>query len=165
MQLPVRKAGKYTNHKVDPHITIEKRDELVANLERMEKYVRPRLAKEVKDLAANGDFSENAEYQIAKGRLRGLNQRILDTRDLLKRAIIIGSKKSDRVEVGSTVTVAVNGREKTYLILGSTETDPTRNIISHISPIGSALLGQKTGDTVTVKLKEKEVVYRIISIQ
>ncbi len=58
----------------------------------------------------------------------------------------------------------VNGEQKEYLILGSAETNPKRNIISHNSPLGSTLIGRKVGDKVKVQLKEKEVEYKIIKI-
>lgn len=163
MRVPIRKPGKYTHQKADPYITQEKYSELQNNLERM-KGSRPRLASEVKRLAANGDFSENAEYQIAKGRLRGLNQRIIETEDHLKRAIIIQpSEIFDTVQLGSRVTVESNGKEKTYLILGSSEVNLDKNIISYNSPIGSALIGKRVGDEIIIRTgKEKRYIIKNI---
>lgn len=165
MQLPVRKPGKYTHLKPDQYLTEAKFNELKNKLERL-KFNRPRAAEEVKRLAAMGDFSENAAYQIAKGRLRGMNQKILEIEDHLKRAVIIKpDKNSGLVQLGSSVTVATAGREKTYLILGSSETDPSRGIISSRSPIGAALLGKKIHDQIKIKLADKEIEYRIIKIE
>ncbi len=165
MQTPKRKQGKYAHLKPDTNITEAKYNELKQGLERMKKK-RPLAAAEVKRLAEMGDFSENAEYQIAKGRLRGLNQRILDTEDHLKRANIIKTPdNTDTVQLGHRVVVEINGKQKEYLILGSSETNPLENIISHNSPIGSALMGRGAGDKVKVRLKNKEVEYRIIKIK
>lgn len=165
MQLPYRKAGKYTHLKPDQHLTEAKFNELQNKLERL-KSNRPRLADEVKRLAEMGDFSENAAYQIAKGRLRGVNQGILKIEDQLRSAVIIKPNKNTKtVQLGSGVTVEVAGQTKTYLILGSTETNPGRGVISSRSPIGSALIGKKISDQVRVKLADKVAEYKIIKIE
>lgn len=165
MRVPIRKPGKYTDLKPDPHITWEKFNELQAKLERLKKISQPRLIAEVKRLASDGDFSENAAYQIAKGKLRGVNQGILETEELLKRAIIIEPQRNNGfVQLGNTVTVEVNGRQRTYQILGSSETNPDKGIISHNSPIGKNLIGKRVGDIVRIKINDKEVIYKIISI-
>jgi transcription elongation factor GreA len=166
MRVPIRKPGKYTHSKPDPHITEEKFKELRSRLEKLKKFSRPRAAEEVKRLALMGDFSENAAYQIAKGRLRGINQRILDIEDHLKRAIIIKpAENKERVRLGHRVTILTAGKEKTYLILGSSETNPAEGIISHNSLIGSAMMGRKAGDKIKVTLAKKEVEYEIIKIE
>jgi len=164
MQVPIRKPGKYTHLKPDPHLTPEKFSELENKLSRM-KNKRPYLISEVQRLALMGDFSENAAYQIAKGQLRGLNQRILDLEDHLKKAIIIQPPiDTEKIRLGHHITVEVNGQEKTYLLLGSSETNPTAGVISHNSPLGSALLGHKVGEIVKVKLAKKDAEYKIIKI-
>jgi len=164
MQVPKRKAEKFTNIAVDPYVTQEKFDELKFKLDKMLKS-RPALASDVKTYAANGDFSENAEYQIAKARLRGLNQRILDTEDHLRKAKIIKfNSKSEVISIGNTITVEVNGEQKIYQILGSSETKPEKGIISHNSPIGLALLGKRVGDSVKISIAKGEITYFIISI-
>lgn len=165
MQTPYRKKETYVKPKADPHITPEKFAALSAKLQRMTAVDRPRLSEEVKRLAAMGDFSENAGYQLAKGRLRGLNQRILDAEDLLKRAeIIVPNQDNGQVGLGHSVTVEVNGKLKTYKILGSAETDPLSGIISHISPLGAALLGHKVGDMIAVALNDRTIAYKIVKI-
>ena len=165
MRVPIRKPGKFTNLKQDPHITREKFNELQIKLERLKKISQPRMIAEVKRLASDGDFSENAAYQIAKGRLRGINQGILETEDLLKRAIIIEPQKNNgTVQLGNIVTVEVNGKQKIYQILGSSETNPDKGIISHNSPIGRNLIGKRIGDVVSIQLNNKEVKYKIIKI-
>ena len=166
MRVPIRKAGKYTHLKADPHITPAKFKELKLKLDRFKNISRPRAASEVKRLALMGDFSENAAYQIAKGRLRGLNQRILDIEDLLKRAEIIQPDKNSRtVQLGHLVTVETSGRQRTYQILGSTETSPSSGIISHNSPLGSALMSRHIGDTIKVHLNGKTILYKILKIE
>ena len=165
MRTPIRKAGKYTGLKPDPCMTLKKYQELQKKLENM-KLKRPYLIKEVKALALDGDFSENHAYSLAKGRLRGLNQRILDTEDHLKKSQIINQKKSrNKVELGCTVTIKINNKNKTYQILGSSETNPDKDIISHNSPLGKILIGHKVGDKIKTMIAQKEAQYEILKIE
>lgn len=164
MRVPIRKSEKYTHMAVDPHMTSEKFDALSASLSRMKKS-RPALAKEVARLAENGDFSENAEYQIAKGKLRGLNRRMEEIQAHLNQAVIIsGGGASGVVAMGSTVTIESKGAQKTYRILGSSETNPEQGIISYQSPLGAALIGKRAGEEVVIKTKKGDTAYRVVSV-
>ena len=101
-------------------------DKLKNELRRLIEIKRPPAIKEVKRLALMGDFSENAAYQIAKGRLRGINQRILDLEEWLKKSKIIDrSSNKNFVQLGSKVNLESLGKVRTLKILGSSETDPT----------------------------------------
>ena len=112
------------------------------------------------------DFSENAGYQMAKSRLRGINRRIDEIEDLLKRAEIIAPQKdASQVELGHLVTLEINGREKKFRLLGSAETDPQNGIISHNSPLGAALLGKKIGTSFQLDLNSRTIEYKIISLE
>lgn len=160
-----RKPGKFGQMKNDPLMTEAKFNELKKKLEGLKKS-RPQAAAEVARLAELGDFSENVEYQLAKGRLRSINNRILTLETQLNQAEIIEKPRtSDIVGIGSTVVIERGEKEKTYQILGSSETDPTKGIISHTSPIGAALVGKKIGDKVKILLANgKEIEYKIIEI-
>ncbi|MDP3899624.1 MAG: GreA/GreB family elongation factor [bacterium] len=174
MRVPTRRYDKKEEN-IDLRITQKKFDNLARSLEHLKKE-RPQLANEVKRLAEMGDFSENAAYQIAKGRLRGLNNRMTKLAYLLNHAVIIEEPKSNlTVQIGHTVTVEMGGKpssvetsagkQKKYQILGSGETNPDKNIISDSSPLGEALLDKQAGDVIKIKLKDREVEYRIIRIQ
>lgn len=165
MRTPIRKPGKYAGSKTDPHITSKKYQEIKDKLKRLKKISQPKAIQEVKQHASDGDFSENAAYQIAKGRLRGINNAIDKLEDQLKNAIIIDTGKSDIIAIGSQVTVEVNKRKKSYQILGSSETDPSRGIISHNSPLGKAFLGKRVGDEVRFEINGKITVYKILEIK
>ncbi|PIR93897.1 hypothetical protein COT97_04195 [Candidatus Falkowbacteria bacterium CG10_big_fil_rev_8_21_14_0_10_39_11] len=168
MQIPKRKSEQNVRHtQPDRFMTPEKYAELVAKLDRMENYSQPKLANEVKRLAEFGDFSENAAYQIAKGKLRGLNNRILKTRVLIDHAEIIQpNKNTDQVEMGHEVTIEINGKEKTYRLLGFHETNPSAGIISTTSPLGASMIGKEVGDEVTVDMGiGKQIEYTIKKIQ
>lgn len=165
MRVPIRKAGQYTNLKLDPTMTKSKFAELQAELKKLKEIVHPQAAEEVKRLAAMGDFSENAAYQMAKGKLRGLNQRIIDLEKMIAEAKIIQpDDNKDSIQLGSVVTVEINGNTKVYKILGSVETDPAQGIISYNSPLGQILLGKKIGEIIQMPIAERKIEYKIIAI-
>ncbi|MBU0731808.1 GreA/GreB family elongation factor [Patescibacteria group bacterium] len=162
MQLPNRKPGKYTFAQFDPNMTQDKFDALSAKLDRLKTVSQPAAIKDVKRLGENGDFSENAEYQIAKGRLRGINRGINEIQRQLDKAIIIKpSEDTTTVQLGHKVTISTAGTEKTFRILGPTETDPEKGIISFKSPLGEALMDKKVGDVVEIR----DVEYKILRIE
>ncbi|MFA5051808.1 MAG: GreA/GreB family elongation factor [Patescibacteria group bacterium] len=166
MQVPIRKPGQYTHYQPDRHVTGAKLAEFKDELARLKKTARPHLASEVKRLAELGDFSENAEYQIAKGKLRGMNERIQELEDAIKKAIVIEpATHSGSVAIGNRVILEMDGEQKNYLLLGSAESDPEKGVISHTSPIGGSLIGKKAGDTFTVKLAKKEIACRVLKIE
>jgi len=165
MRVPTRRSENKPPIPIDYHLSPEKYQELKKKLIRL-KARHPQEAAEVKRLAEMGDFSENAGYQLAKSRLRGLNQRILDLENLLKRAeIIITDGDTSSVKAGHRITVISTGREKTYTLLGSNESNPTEGVISLGSPLGAALIGKRVGDEVRLTINGKEKIYKIIKIE
>ncbi len=165
MRTPQRKIGKYAHLRPDHHITKKKYNKLAAELYKLKNHVRHPLIKEVKRLALMGDFSENAAYQIAKGRLRGVNQRMIDIENMLNGSMIIKASQNHSVQLGNIVTVEINKKQKQFQILGSTETNPNQGIISHNSPIGEALMNKKVGENFVITINNKEVSYKIINIK
>jgi len=165
MQVPTRKPGKYTNNKVDPHMTEEKYEAFKKTLKEL-RVEHPRLVKEMQVQAEDGDFSENEGYQLLKRKVRALNNRILRIENILKQAVIIKPQAGSQVvQLGHTVTVERDGKQKSYQILGSSETNPARGIISQNSPIGSALLGCRVGDVVKIEIRGQGVDYRIVKVE
>ncbi|MCK5320767.1 GreA/GreB family elongation factor, partial [Candidatus Parcubacteria bacterium] len=67
--------------------------------------------------------------------------------------------------LGHFVTVEIDNKTKTYQILGPTETNPEKNIISHLSPLGSALIGQKRGNVINLKIRDTIKKYKILEIK
>lgn len=165
MQVPIRKSGRYTHQKPDPHLTASKLAELEDKLRQL-KTNRPHLAEDVKQLSEGGDFSENAGYSAAKWRLRGMNQKILELEEQIKNAkMITPANDASRVQLGHHVTIEIAGKLVTYRILGSAETNPSQGVISHHSPIGSALIGHRVGDRVTFESATKIIEFRVVKIE
>jgi len=126
----------------------------------------PAAKEELNRTREMGDLSENAAYQEAKRRLLGMNGRILVIKEKLKNAIVIepGAGAGGKVRIGSAVTVSVADRRREYEITGSQETDPTSGKISHLSPLGSALIGRVAGDVVIIETNGRKATYRIESV-
>ena len=149
MQTPKRKPAKFKSCRFDPYISQQRYNKLNKELKKLSKHIQPKLALKVQELAEMGDFSENAAYQIAKGKLRYINTRILEIKDILKNAKIIKkTKNKNTVQIGHTVLVKFNKKKLKFKILGASESNPSKNIISHLSPLGSALLGKSVGDEI-----------------
>lgn len=166
MRVPHRKAGKYSYIKIDPRITTKKLSELKSNLKKLKKEIQPKLAAEVKRLSLDGDFSENAAYQMAKGHLRSVNNKILKIEKQIAVADVIKiDKNNNSVQVGSIVSLKSNNKSLQYTILGSLETNPSKGVISYSSPLGKKLMQKKVGDNIEVKLGDKTITYKITKIQ
>jgi transcription elongation factor GreA len=136
------------------YVTKEGLENMQAELEHLIEVKRPEISERLQTAIAQGDLSENADYDYAKQEQAFLEGRIKDLEDALRRAKIIENKKpGDRVRVGSTVTIVENGYddEETYRIVGAQEADPANGFISNESPIGRALLGAKKGQIVAVE--------------
>jgi transcription elongation GreA/GreB family factor len=128
---------------------------------------QPLAVEEVVRTGAMGDFSENAEYQEAKFKLRRTNDRIASLKERLKHVVVIeeGASTSGRIEIGSTVVVRVSEKEKTYQIVGPQESSPARGRISFVSPLGSALMDHVAGDKISLQTENGEVIYTIVEVQ
>lgn len=166
MRLPNRKPGKYTFPTFDPVMTQQQFDALKAKLERLKKTVRPQAIRETQQYGENGDFSENAEYQIAKGRLRGINRTIDELEKRIGQATIIDTPQdATSVQIGHTVTISANNVEQTFTILGSTESNPSAGVISYLSPLGAALMGKAIGNMISLQVGDRTTEYKIVDIR
>lgn len=128
---------------------------------------RKELTERIAAAEALGDISENAEYHEAKDALGLVESRIYEVGETLKNYTLIEpvERNAKTVRIGSTVRVRVQGKEKTFTIVGSSEADPLAGKISNESPIGSALLGAEVGSEVEVRLPSGLMVYEVVSIQ
>lgn len=148
------------------YISQEKKQELESELHDRKTTQRDQIGERVSSARALGDLSENAEYQAARAEQRKNESRITYIEQLLKRAEIITRTATDRIELGATVVVQKGNEEpKTFHIVSHAESDITANKISTTSPIGSALLGKKSGESFVVTTPRGDTLYTIVSVQ
>ena len=115
-----------------------------------------------------GDLSENAEYDEAKDEQAKLEADIIELEAALRNVIVIdGEISTDSVNVGTTVRVLYldDSEEEEFTIVGARESDPMNNKISNESPVGAALLGHKSGETVSVEAPDGAYELKILEIK
>lgn len=130
--------------------------QLEEELEYLKTEKRQEVAEKIKQARAYGDLSENSEYDEAKNEQAQVESRIMELEEKLKNIKIIDEENIDTTVVGLGVTVKVLDcefdEEVEYTIVGSTESDPSKNRISDESPVGKALLGARVGETVEAQV-------------
>ena len=127
------------------NITSEGQKELEKELDELIKG-RPVIAEKIATARAFGDLSENEEYSAARSEQKMAENRILEIQDILKNAEVIKNGKKDKVVLGVTVALDMDGRKVEYTIVGPTEANPLEGKISNESPIGKVLFGRKAGE-------------------
>jgi transcription elongation factor GreA len=126
---------------------------------------RKEVIERIREAAAHGDLSENADYAQAREEQSFIEGRIQEIEDMIKNAeIITASTQHSTVTIGSTVKVKVGDKEKTYTIVGSNEANPNEGKISNESLVGRALLGKKIGDRVMVTTPAGDMEYEVAAI-
>ena len=130
---------------------------------------RAEVAEQISIARGFGDLSENAEYDEAKNEQSRLEAEIIELENAIHTAIVIDDENvsTDSVNVGTIVKVLFveDGDEEEYTIVGARESDPMSNKISNECPMGSALLGHKTGETVAVEAPDGVYHLKILGIR
>jgi transcription elongation factor GreA len=150
------------------YLTKEGKEKLVVELEELEGPRRQEIAVRLKSAIEMGDLSENADYHKAKEDQGFLEGKILEIKHTLHYAIIVQENNivHDRVSVGCKITVQEEDLPpETFSLVGSREADPTKNKISHVSPIGRALLDKRVGEIVEIKTPGGVYSLKILEIQ
>lgn len=130
-------------------LTQEGRVKLEEELHFLETVKRAEIGERIKVAREFGDISENSEYDDAKNEQGMMEARIAEISRILSEATVVTApKRSSKVNIGSTVTVDMGGRERVFTIVGAAESDIATGKISNESPVGSALLGRKKGDKI-----------------
>ena len=135
------------------YLTQEGLDNIKAELENLKGPARENLSVRLRAAIQMGDLSENADYKAAKEDQGFLEGRIQEIEMILKNSQVV--EKDDhipgQVNIGSKVTVQEDDYpEEVFHLVGGKEADPRQGKISYESPIGSALLNHKVGETVDV---------------
>lgn len=140
------------------YVTKEGLNELIKERDNLIHVVRPEVKAELVAARAQGDLSENADYDAARDRQAKVESRIAELQEMLKNYEIIDEKKgkSKTIRIGSTVTILdlEDETEETYAIVGSVEADPLNGKLSNKTPLAQAILDHKEGDTVRVAVDE-----------
>jgi transcription elongation factor GreA len=150
------------------YLTREGKEKLQLELEQLEGPKRKDLAVRLKSAIEMGDLSENADYHKAKEDQGFLEGKILEILHTLNFAIVVDENDhdQDKITVGCKVTVQEeDDPSETYFLVGSHEADPTQNKISHVSPIGKALMDKQIGDTVLISTPGGEYSLKILEIE
>ena len=147
-----KNKGDYFMTEKKVMLTEDGYNKLVEKLNYLKSVRRIEVAERLKAAIALGDLSENSEYDDAKNEQGLMEARIAQINDILSNAVLVEApKRSNRVNIGSTVTVDMGGRERVFTIVGAAEADVSSGKISNESPVGAALLGGKKGDHFTAE--------------
>lgn len=148
------------------YLTEEGLEEVKKELEELKLVKRPEVINALKDARAQGDLSENAEYDAARSEQAVVESRIKELEVMLERAVVITKVDTDVVSIGTKVTLEYVDDDDTeeYSIVGSQEADPFTNKISNESPIAKAIMGLKVGSVVSVDSPNGKYDVKILAI-
>jgi len=152
----------------DVFLTAKGEKTLREELARLIKIERIALAARLREAIQMGDLSENADYKKAKEDQGFLEGRIQEVEYILQNATIINENaiSRDKVTIGALVTIQENDDSpEVYHLVGASEANPRKGKISHVSPIGSALMEHRVGDTVEVITPGGVIVFKILKIE
>ncbi len=154
----------------ETQITAEGLQKLEEELAQRKSVIREEILERIKEARAQGDLSENSEYDQAKEDQGKNESRIVELEQMIKTAVIIdtsASSKEGKVSLGCTVVLKdmETDEEETYTLVGTTEADPFDNKISNESPVGKAVIGKKIGDVVVAVTPAGELSYKILEVK
>jgi transcription elongation factor GreA len=132
---------------------------VLTGVRRPEVIARIRAAKELGDLKENADYSSAREEQsFLEGRVQAIEARLREA------VIAVTPAAGAGADLGSRITVEVDGTTDTYMLVGTAEADPSAGRLSVASPVGRALVGAVAGDEVAVETPRGAVAYRVLSV-
>lgn len=151
-------------------LTVRGAERLQQELHRLKTVERPEVINSIAEARAQGDLSENAEYDAARERQGFIEGRIGELEGTLSNAQIIDPTELDadgKAVFGSTVDIEdlESGDRVVYQIVGDVEADIRSNLISVSSPVARALIGKRAGDVVEVHAPSGVREYEIIEVK
>ena len=153
------------------YVTKEGLDELKKEQDNLIHVVRQEVIVELQEARAQGDLSENADYDAARDHQAQVEARIRELENMISNAVIIEGDKeavsSKAVTLGSTVTIRdlSDGSEETYTIVGSIEADPLNGRLSNITPLAVALMDHKVNEVVHIANVEEPYDVKILDLK
>ena len=153
------------NHQKQIQISQQGLDALKKELDELVSTKRPEIVDRLERARNEGDLTENSAYNDSKEDLEFLDGRIEELKDVIENALIIQlTVANGTVQMGTKVTVAIDGDENVFEIVGEWEADPINKKISHESPLGKALIGKAIGEQVEVEAPAGKIVYEIKNV-
>ena len=143
-------------------------DKLRADLDHLNTVELPQILDRVATARAEGDLSENAEYQYAQESRMHMEARIRELRDRISRATLIDPAQMPRDEVAFGATVKLKdldfGDEEEYTLVGAGEENYDEGKILFTSPIGQGLAGKKVGEKVAIEVPQGTVRFEVLDV-
>ena len=148
------------------YLTKEKKQELQEELHNLETVKRKEIAEKLEYSRSLGDLSENAEYHDARNQQAETESRINYLTELLKNVEIVKPHHSDKVEIGSSVTIKKKGTndKHKYQLVNAEEADLSQNKISYESPMGKAMIGKTKKEEFSFETPKGVVDYVVVDI-
>ena len=147
-------------------LTAEGAERLRAELAELTTVRRPEVIARIRAAKELGDLKENADYTAAREEQSFLEGRVQAIEARLRGAVIAVVPASGAgADLGSRVTVEIDGTTETYTLVGTAEADASSGRLSVVSPVGRALLGSVAGDEVAVQTPRGAVAYRVVSVE
>ena len=150
-------------------MTVRGKSQMEAELKKLMHEERPSVIRAIEEARAQGDISENAEYEAAKDRQAWIEGRIAEIQSKIAMAEVIDPSeiKADRIVFGAYVVIVdtETDEKSSYQIVGLDEADVKKGMISILSPLARALIGKKTGDNVTVQSPKGDKDYEVLSFE
>jgi transcription elongation factor GreA len=143
---------------------------LKSELKELKSIKRPEISERIRQARALGDISENSEYEEAKREQGFVEARVLELERMLQSSVIIDESDAtvdvDKVRVGSVVVLEnmLTNQNEEFKIVSTLEAEPLDNIISNMSPFGTAMIGHKVGEVVRVISPNGLKRYKILEI-
>ncbi|MDD3106474.1 MAG: transcription elongation factor GreA [Bacilli bacterium] len=133
-------------------LTAEGLEKCKAELDFLKNAERGRVIESLKEARAQGDLSENADYDAARDEQARLEARIKELENIIKNAVVIDGIKTATSNLGKVIVLEFDDNtEDEFTLVGSLEADPLQGKISNESPLGMAIINHKVGDQVLVK--------------
>ena len=142
---------------------------LEEELRHLKSVERPSIIRAIAEARSHGDLSENAEYHAARERQSFIEGRVIELEEIVSAAEVIdpASLSGDQIKFGAHIKLVDEETEKeaTYQIVGVHEADIKLCRLSISSPLAKALIGKKTGDTISVPAPGGDRSYEVLDVK
>jgi len=147
------------------YLTLDGLAKLKKELEYLEKEKRKEVSEKLRQAVSQGDLSENAGYDLARDEQEFVERRIKELKSTIAQVKIIEKEKTNKVQIGSFVSLKSKEGKEEFQIVGSEEADVLNKRISFLSPLGEAILNKQEGETVKINTPGGEKEYKVVKIK